>query len=84
MIVHPILQTIRGMLSDEMPHHVIDPILVHAVQRAKDLEEERDRYRLALMDISGYEGWASSDPAPKVMGDIARDALASPVERRAA
>lgn len=55
------------MLSDEIPHHEIDPVLARAVEAAKRLEDDRARYRAALERIAGQEsgGW----------GRIAHEAL---------
>jgi hypothetical protein len=43
--VHGVLQTIRGMCSDECSHVLIDQALAAAVELAKDIEAERDWLR---------------------------------------
>lgn len=66
-LVHPLLQSIRGMCSDETPFPVLDGSLAEAVQLAKDLEDalsavtaraesaerDRDALRLDLDDELG-------------------------------
>lgn len=42
--VHGQLQAIRGMCSDAAPHTAIDAALSIAVERVKDLEDERDMF----------------------------------------
>ena len=42
---HGYVQTARGMCSDEVPYWVLDQQLAEAVERVKDIEEERDALR---------------------------------------
>lgn len=42
---HGLIQTARGLCSDEEPHVAIDTLLAHAVDAVKDVEAERVRLR---------------------------------------
>lgn len=48
--VHGIIQTARGMCSDELPHTQIDAMLSRAVDVAKDVEGNRDYWRSMYED----------------------------------
>lgn len=69
---HGLIQTDRGLCTDEAPHVEIDAMLTRAVEQVKDVEAERDRYREALRDVvASRYGPAlpdALDVAEKVLG----------------
>lgn len=50
-LIHPLLQTARGYLTDE-DHIAVEATLQEAVERAKDTESEVQRLRNELADIA--------------------------------
>lgn len=63
-VVHGEIQTARGYLGDA-DYVAVEAMLMEAVETAKDVEAERDRYRLALEQIeaqgptygAGWKHW---------------------------
>jgi hypothetical protein len=51
-LVHGYIQAARGMCTDEEPYVAIDRVLAHALEAAKDLEEEVKRLRACLHEAS--------------------------------
>lgn len=49
-LVHPLLQAARGYLTDE-DYTAVEATLQEAVERAKDLEAEVERLRVAFSDL---------------------------------
>ena len=46
--LHPLIGWLRGMCSDELPHHMIDGKLAEADGLARRLEAERERRAIAV------------------------------------
>lgn len=62
-MLHPLLQTIRGMCTDERPYPEIDARLAVAVDHAKVLEDALERISAAN---SGAWGWIAEDALRQV------------------
>lgn len=50
-VAYPLIQTARGMCTDEEPHVEIDKMLAKAVDAAKDLEAEVERLERELTEL---------------------------------
>lgn len=62
---HGYVQVARGMLIDRDDPADVDAQLARAIERVKDLEGQRDRYKAALEGVVDFLRWTLAEDAPE-------------------